>query len=83
MCFSEVSLSQSFLFYFPSICIIKTCFHRREPEQWSSGSWDLDDLKCVFFLSWRVIPNEWPDFKAIGDLKVGASAAPVDFITVR
>lgn len=43
----------------------------------------MDDLKYVFFLCWQVIPNEWRDFKALGDLKVGTSAPPVDFITVR
>lgn len=39
----------------------------------------MDDLKYVFFLFWRIIPNEWRDFKALGDLKVGTSAPPVDF----
>lgn len=64
----------SFLFYFSSICTIKAPFQRRKPEQQSSGSWDMDDLKYVFFLFWRIIPNEWRGFKALGDLKVGTSA---------
>lgn len=72
-----------FLLYFSSICTIKACFQRRRPEQKSSGSWDMDDPKYVFYLFWRILPNEWRGFKALGDLKVGTSAPQQIFIAER